>query len=110
MPAHLFVIEAGGEGENTGAGVEGEHVVGPVGDEGVAQLAIGPRAVGVLGQYLADPAAPCLVLRHVEGVGLRLELRRVVVRVGDLYNREEERFVNYYDFFEEFFVELTKFE
>lgn len=84
----LFVIEAGGEGEDSGAGVEREHVVGPVGDEGVADLAVGTGCVGVVGHDLADSTATRYVLQDVERVGGLLEARSVVVGVGDLEGEE----------------------
>lgn len=80
----LLVVECRGEREHPGARVQREHVVRPVGDEGVADLAVGPLGVGVRRYDLADAITPRHVLRHVERVGRALEGRRVVVRIGDL--------------------------
>lgn len=81
---HLLVIEARGQGEHTRARIQREHVVGPVGNQGVAQLAVGSVCVGVVGHHLADSAAPGFVLQDVERVGRGLEVRRVVVCVRNL--------------------------
>lgn len=85
---NLLVIEAGCEREHAGAWIQGENVVGPVGDEGVAELAVGPVGVGVRRHHLTDPTAPRHVLRHVERVRRALERRRVVVCVCHLKNPE----------------------
>lgn len=81
---NLFVVETRGEREHSGAWIQREHIVRPVGDEDVAQLAVGPLSVGVCRDDLAHAAAPGHVLRDVERISCALEGRRVVIGVGNL--------------------------
>lgn len=81
---NLLVVEARGQREHAGAWIQREHVVRPVGDEHVAQMAVGTLGVGVRRDDLTDAAAPRHVLGNVERVNRGLEGRRVVVGVGDL--------------------------
>lgn len=81
---NLFIVETRGERKHAGARIQREHVVGPVGDEHVAQLAVGSFGIRVRRDDLAHATAPRDVLRDVEGISRALEGRRVVIGVGNL--------------------------
>lgn len=81
---NLLIVETRGEREHASARIQREHVVRPVGDEHVAQLAVGPLGVDVRRDDLTHAAAPGHVLRDVEWISRALEGRRVVIGVGNL--------------------------
>lgn len=81
---NLFVVKAGRQREHAGARIQRKNVVGPVGNQSVAELTVGPVGVCVSGDDLTYSAAPWHVLRHVERIRGALERRRIVVGVGHL--------------------------
>lgn len=85
----LLVVEASGEGEDSALGVEREHVVGPVGDDGVGDETV-DALVFVVRHHLAHPRASAGVLGDVKGVGGLREDGRVVVRVRHLSGTTED--------------------
>lgn len=81
---NLFVVEAGGEREHTGARIQRKNVVGPVRNQGIAQLTIGAIRVCVRRNDLTYSTSSRHVLRNVEGIRGVLECWRVVVCIGHL--------------------------
>lgn len=84
----LLVVDASGEGEDAALGVEGEHIVGPVGDDGVGDETV-DSLVLVVRHHLAHPRPSARVLGDVERVGGLCEDGRVVVRVRHLSQTTE---------------------
>lgn len=81
---NLLVVETRGECEHAGAWIQWEYIVCPVGDEHIAQMAVGPLGVGVGRDNLTNATASWHVLRNIKRIGRALEGRRIVVGVGDL--------------------------
>lgn len=82
--ANLFVVKAGRQREHAGARIQRKDVIGPIGNQGIAQLTVRPVGVCVRGDDLTYSTSSWHVLRNVERVSGALERRCIVVRVGHL--------------------------